>query len=155
MNQLRANPSLLVRVAGVLCALPLAEVVETMRPLPVEPLADAPDFILGMACIRGAAVPVVRLPALFQGDHHGDPLTRFVTLRVGQRCIALAVQSIAGVADLDEQVFGSLPPLLQSARTEFVQAMGTLDAEFLVTLNTARLIPDSVWQTLAPSRDTQ
>ncbi len=155
MDQPGANPALIVRVRGALCALPLAEVVETMRPLPIEPLANTPDFILGMACIRGAAVPVVLLSALFQNDHRHDPSTRFVTLRVGQHCIGLAVQSVVGVADLSQQVFGDLPPLLKTVRTELIQSLSTLDSEFLVMLDTARLVPDSVWQERAQPRTTR
>lgn len=152
MDQSSPNPALLVRVTGALCAFPLAEVVETMRPLPVEALENTPDFILGMACIRGAAVPVVLLSALFHGDRRREPSTRFVTLRVGQRLIALAVESVVGIADLSDHVFDNLPPLLKTVGTEFIQALGTVDAEFLVMLHTARLVPDSVWQALDQSR---
>jgi purine-binding chemotaxis protein CheW len=125
-----------------------------MRPLPVEALANTPNFIQGVARIRGAAVPVVQLTALFQDDDRGDSTTRFVTLRVGERCVALAVQGVIGVADLSDHVFDNLPPLLKTVRTESIEALGTLDAEFLVMLNTARLVPESVWQALAPSRAT-
>jgi purine-binding chemotaxis protein CheW len=152
MDLPRSSPALLVRVPGALCAFPLAEVIETMRPLPVEPLANTPDFIQGMARIRGAAVPVVELTALFQGDHRGEIATRFVTLRVGQRCVALAVQSVIGIADLNDQAFDNLPPLLKTVRTELIRTLGTLDAEFLVVLNTARLVPDSVWRALAQTK---
>ena len=152
MDQPRANPALLVRVPGALCAFPLAEVIETMRPLPIEPLAIQSEFIQGVACIRGAAVPVVQLTALFHGDGRCELPTRFVTLRVGQRCVALAVQSVVGIVDLSDQVFGNLPPLLKTVRTELIQNLGTLDAEFLVMLDTARLVPDSVWDALPQTK---
>lgn len=152
MDRSRANPALLVRVPGALCAFPLADVIETMRPLPIEPLAGRSDFILGVARIRGAAVPVVQLTALFQGDAGDDPSTRFVTLRVGQRCVAFAVQSVVGIADLNDQVSGELPPLLRMVRTELIQTLGTLDAEFLVVLDTARMVPESVWHALSQAK---
>ena len=50
---------LIFRVLDRLCALSLGHVVETMRPLPIEPLAAAPHFVLGLATIRGSQVPVV------------------------------------------------------------------------------------------------
>jgi len=154
MDQARANPVLLARIPGALCALALAQVIETMRPLPIEPLACQSDFMLGVARIRGAAVPVVQLTALFQGDHSCEPPTRFVTLRVGQRCVALAVQSVIGIADLSDQVFGKLPPLLTNAGTELIESLGTLDAEFLVVLDTARLVPESMWEALLQTKAT-
>jgi purine-binding chemotaxis protein CheW len=155
MDEAIPNPALLVRVTGAICAFPLAEVIETMRPLPVEPLENQCDLIQGVARIRGNAVPVVDLTALFHDDPICDLPTRFVTLRVGLRCVALAVQSVIGVVDLSHQIFGDLPPLLKNVRTELIQSLGTLDSEFLVTLDAARLVPDSVWQELAQTRSTQ
>jgi purine-binding chemotaxis protein CheW len=151
MAQPRPNPALLVRISGALCAFPLAEVIEVMRPLPVEPIANTPDLIQGIAHIRGAAVPVIQLTVLFRADQTIQS-TRFVTLRVGQRCIALTVQSVIGVVNLSDFAFDSLPPLLKSARTDFIQTLGTLDAELLVMLDTARLVPDTVWQAITQSR---
>jgi purine-binding chemotaxis protein CheW len=155
MDQPRAIPALLVRVNGTLCAFPLTEVIETMRPLPIEPLANMPSFILGVSCIRGAAVPVVRLSALFQEESCRDRSTRFVTLRAGQRCVALAVESVVGIVNLSDSAFGNLPALLQSGKTEFIRALGTLDREFLVTLNTALMVPESVWLELAQTGSRQ
>jgi purine-binding chemotaxis protein CheW len=155
MEQSRSNPALLVSILRARCAFPLEEVIEIMRPLPVEPLANAPDWIQGVARIRGAAVPVVRLAALFQADSNDILPTRFVTLRLGQRCIALGVQSVIGVIDLSDCGLESLPPLLKSAQTDVIRTLGTLDADFLVMLNTARLVPDSVWQAMAQAKAAQ
>ena len=48
----RASASLICRVGDLLCAVPLALVGETMRPLPVEPLAGVPSYVRGVAIIR-------------------------------------------------------------------------------------------------------
>jgi purine-binding chemotaxis protein CheW len=152
MNPARTNTALLVRIPGGLCALPLGEVIETMRPLPIEPLASQSSFVLGVARIRGAAVPVLQLKELFQGDGSGEAPTRFVTLRVGQRCVALAVQSVIGIAELSEQVFSKLPPLLTNAGSEIIASLGTLDAEFLVVLDMARLVPEATWEALSQTK---
>lgn len=147
MNLQRPNSVLLVRVPGALCGLNIGDVIETMRPLAIEPLANTPDFILGIALIRGAAVPVIELGALFEAHGRGLP-TRFVTVRVGHRCVALAVESVVGVSDLGEHRCEELPPLLQGARTDVIQAIGTLDAELLVLLRASRVIPESVWNSI-------
>ena len=39
----------MARVGGIRCALPLAAVIETMRLLPVERIAGAPAWILGVS----------------------------------------------------------------------------------------------------------
>ncbi|MFL5302954.1 MAG: chemotaxis protein CheW, partial [Anaeromyxobacteraceae bacterium] len=55
---------LLVRAGSRLCALPLACVVETLRPLHTSPLAGTPACVSGVAVVRGAPTPVVDLDAL-------------------------------------------------------------------------------------------
>jgi len=90
---------LLVRAGTLTCALPLSHVVETMRPLPIEPLANAPAFVRGLSIIRGAPVPVVDLGALLNTPSSRPP-PRFVTVRAGERRVALAVDGILGLRDI-------------------------------------------------------
>jgi purine-binding chemotaxis protein CheW len=40
--------SLVCRVATRICALPVGVVIETLRPLPLEPIAGAPAFVTGL-----------------------------------------------------------------------------------------------------------
>jgi purine-binding chemotaxis protein CheW len=86
-------------------------VVEVMRPLPLEPVIGLPTFILGLSVIRGAPVPVVDLAAL-TGDRRGSGTTRFVTLGLGERRVAVAVEEVLGVRALDVETLQELPPLL-------------------------------------------
>ncbi len=132
---------LLCRVGPRLCALPLAAAVETLRLLPIRPLADAPRFVRGLCIIRGAPVPVVDIGPLFGEEE--TRAQRLVTLGVGARLIALMVESVLGVRSLGPESFHELPPLLREASADFVSAIGTLDAELLVFLHTARIVPDA------------
>ena len=47
MSDDASHLALVFRTAGRLCALPLAQVVETMRPQPVQRLDGTPAFVLG------------------------------------------------------------------------------------------------------------
>src|SRR5688572_23698801 len=91
--------SLLCRVRSATCALPLADVLECMRPLPLESLAGAPPFVLGAALIRGLPVAVLDLGALLAGTP--ARAERWVTLRVGERSVALAVDAVVGIQPLE------------------------------------------------------
>jgi purine-binding chemotaxis protein CheW len=137
----------LICVAGELrCALPLAQVIETMRPLPIEPLSSVPGFVRGVSVIRGAPVPVVDLGLLLGGVSHA---TRFITLSLSSdgRVVALAVEGILGVRDVP--ALAELPPLLRDADTAAVAAIGTLDAALLVLLKVARVLSEEVWSALS------
>jgi purine-binding chemotaxis protein CheW len=131
--------ALVCRARARRCALPLEHVVEVMRPLPVQPVASSPDFVLGLAVIRGAPLPVVDLGSLWGGGR-AAPAGRFVTMRAGHGRVALAVESVEGVIDLPEGLRG-LPRLLGDAAGELVRALGVRDAELLLVLEAARLVP--------------
>jgi purine-binding chemotaxis protein CheW len=137
---------LLFRAGAHLCAIPIAEVAEIMRPLPLERLAAQPDFLLGLSVIRGASVPVVDAGALLGGVAAPHPLCRFLRLRIGARSVALAVDAVVGVRSLTARALGALPPLLGEAGRELIAALGAADGEFLLVLQTGRLaasIPDA------------
>lgn len=138
------GPYLICRSNACLCALPLESVAETMRPLPVEPLAATPAFVLGISVIRGAATPVVDVARLL-GSPAPVPPQRLVTLRIGARCVALAVEGVIGVHALPAAALAAVPALLSGAANETVSAISTLDAQLLLVLQSARLVPESVW----------
>lgn len=141
---------LLCRVGPRLCALPLENIVENLRPLPIKPIADAPRFVLGLSMIRGAPVPVVDIGSLFDG--RATRPQRMVTLEVDGRLVALVVESVIGVRSLGRDACNALPPLLREACGEVVSAIGTLDAELLLFLRAARIVPDAVLDRLGAEK---
>jgi len=143
--QVSESGELLIVVAGRLgCALPLHHVGETMRALPIEAISGMPSYLLGLSIIRGVPTPVVELGKLL-GSGGDDKPTRFVTLRLGERKVALAVDAVRGVRRLSAAELAPLPPLLQS---DAVQQIGTLDAQLLVVLAEGWSLPDEVWATV-------
>ncbi len=62
------SPVLVVMVGARACAFPLHHVAETMRPLPIEPVAGTPSFVRGVSVIRGMPTPVVDLKALLESS---------------------------------------------------------------------------------------
>jgi purine-binding chemotaxis protein CheW len=118
-----------------------------MRPLPVEPIPGVPSFVQGISIIRGIPTPVVDLGAVL-----GTPdemAERFVTLRIGDKQVALSVNAVLGVLDLDTILtIRELPPLLQRASKDVVETIGTLDEQVLMVLRAGWELPDEVWHAL-------
>lgn len=112
-----------------------------MRPLPVVPIAGLPEFVSGLAVVRGVPTPVVDATSLLAGER-GQP-TRYVTLTIGDRRIALAVEGVDGLVEIQPDLMATLPPLLQGAGV--ISAVGAIDASLLVILQGAHIIPDDVW----------
>jgi purine-binding chemotaxis protein CheW len=88
-------------------------------------------------------VDVARLldPSVDPRDPVPHGAARFVTVRTSDRTVALAVDAVVGIRGLPAGTLGELPPLLRDAGSDAVAAIGTLDAELLLVLRAARLVP--------------
>jgi purine-binding chemotaxis protein CheW len=135
---------LLLRAAGRTCALPLTNVVEIMRPLQIDQITNPPPFVAGLSAIRGVPTPVVVLARLL-GIEAPLAFTRFISLCIDKRTIALAVDSVDGVYSSQRLAFSELPPLLSDAQPGIVEAIGTRDSRLLMVLNAGRILPADVW----------
>jgi len=131
---------LLCRAGSHQFALPVPQVIETMRMLPIEPLAGAPPMVRGLCIIRGAPTPVVDSALMF--DDQPTQCERLVTVRTGKRTIAFATEAVLGVLAIRADELEQLPPLLSNVQT--IAAMRALDGELVFLLQIARVIPDDV-----------
>lgn len=133
---------LICRTGGIACALPIENVIEIMRLLPIERIAGAPDYILGLSVIRGAPVPVADLGAIIGGGKTRP--TRLIAARAATGKIALAAQAVTGVATISLDACRELPPLLRDAASDTIAAIGAADSGLIMFLQTARLLPDAL-----------
>ncbi len=147
-------PVLVVMVGARACAFPLHHVAETMRPLPIKPVAGTPGFVLGVSVIRGTPTPVVDLKALLENSENSANYGRFVTLKLDDRRVVIGVDSVVGLRNLDSAQLGELPPLLRDVTADLIESFGIRDAQLLVVLRAARIVPEEVWTTLAAAEAT-
>jgi purine-binding chemotaxis protein CheW len=141
------RPAIVMRAQSLTCALPIEYVSETMRPVAVEAIIGAPEFVLGLAVIRGALTPVVSLPALFNSGAD-TTASRFIACKAGERRFALAVSEVLGVWNISRDIVSGLPPLMQHARNEIVEAIGIVDRQLLLLLNAGHVVPNDIWDVL-------
>ena len=140
---------LVCRIAGTPCAIPLAGVDETMRPLRVETLSGGPAFVAGLAIIRRAPVPVVSGHYLIGGPVR--PVGRWVVLKAGAHRVALGVDDLVGITQLHQSDVGAMPPLMRQSSV-VVAEIGARDGELLLVLDAARIIPDDLFELLSARR---
>jgi purine-binding chemotaxis protein CheW len=143
------SPVFVVMVGARACAFPLHHVAETMRPLPIEPVAGTPDFVRGVSVIRGIPTPVVDLKALLEKSEISPSYGRFVTLKLDDRRVVIGVDSVVGLRNLDSSQLGELPPLLRDVTADLIESFGTRDAQLLLVLRAAHILPEEVWTSLA------
>lgn len=138
---------LLCRQAGTCIAIPLAHVVEIMRPLSCEPVPGMPRFLRGLSVVRGSPVPVVDAGMLLGAE--GD-VSRWVSLRAGERTLALGVDEVLGLADLDPESMLARPSLLD-ASADVISSVAARDSQLLVVLRATRILSESDWHALGAS----
>ena len=134
------------------CALALHYVAEVMRPLPIQVIVGTPFFVRGVAVIRGAPTPVVDLKALLENSENNLSFGRFVTLRIDGRQVAIGVDSVVGLRNMDLAHFGELPPLLRDVNLDLIASVGSRDAQLLTVLRAALIVPESVWTSLTAAQ---
>ena len=145
-NDVGRQHQLILRVGTHLCAVALDQVIETMRVLPIKPVAGAPPYVCGLCIIRGEPVPVVDA-ALLVADQ-ASQATRRVTIRTGRRTVALAADAVLGICSVGAGELRELPPLMRDAAAETIAGIGMLDAELLFFLRTARIFPQDLFDRL-------
>ncbi|MGH9017979.1 MAG: chemotaxis protein CheW, partial [Acidimicrobiales bacterium] len=103
-------------------------------------LTDSPEFILGVAIIRGRPVPVIDAHVVLGGDPEASG--RYVTLAIDGRLVALAVDEVLEVQEIDPMELDLLPPLLAGSTDgrDPITLLGELDAHVLAVLSAGRLL---------------
>jgi purine-binding chemotaxis protein CheW len=135
--------SLLVVVGGTLrVGLPIEQVGETMRPLPIQSLGYPLPFVQGLSTIRGLSIPVIDLGLLLSPREQPGNFRRFVTIHVEDRLAALAVEEVEGIVTMNQASFSRLPPLLSEAAGDSVDGLSLADSKLFLALKPSRLVPD-------------
>ncbi|MDX8410247.1 MAG: chemotaxis protein CheW [Mariprofundaceae bacterium] len=92
---------LLLRLADRRFLLPLEQVEEINRPLPLTPLPLGPGHVLGLANLRGKTLcvidPGVRMGLLGSGEQLALSKQRFVTLRHPHMHVAIRVDTVEDI----------------------------------------------------------
>jgi len=133
---------LLARTHAVWCAIALEHVAEVARCRPVTVVANAPDFVLGVVLLRDEMVPVLDLGRLVFGPQsvvQPEHLARWVRLRAGSQCAALAVDEVAGVIELSPNALAPFPALLANAEPDRIRSLGQRGSRVLAVLETVRI----------------
>jgi purine-binding chemotaxis protein CheW len=141
------DSSLVFRAGSLLCALPLEEVIETMRPLATYPMAATPVFVRGICIMRGVPAPVVDVARVLGGGE--AEVVRFVAVRTERGPVAFATGEVIGIRPAVADAGLHQAALLGSAPGGLVAGITRLGTEPLLLLQSMRVVPDEVWEAAA------
>jgi purine-binding chemotaxis protein CheW len=134
--------ALIVRAGGCRWAIPAGDAIEVMRALPIRAVASPFPAMIGLSVVRGRPIPVVDIARLLTDRSDADA-ARFVTVRTGDRVVALLVSQVEGVRTIAARPDDSRRSLAQAAGAGVIASLDTLDREFLGLLSTAMLLPEA------------
>ena len=141
----RAVVMALVFKAGPLyCALPLEEVVETMRPLQTRPLAGTPPYVRGLTILRGAPAPVIDVTLLITGA--AGEIDRYIAVRAGRGPIACATGVVLGVRQIEVEPPEGPAAIFTGVSKALIAGVGSIGTDPLLLLRGIRTVPDDVWE---------
>jgi purine-binding chemotaxis protein CheW len=130
-------------LAGTDYAVPLANVLEMGRPLAVTPTPNVPEWVLGVANLRGDIISVVDLRAFFGLDRSPpDQSQRVLVVRAGTEDLTtgLVVDRVKGMRYILPERVASAAGLSEDRTTAYTRGVTEHEGRLLVLLELDRLL---------------
>jgi purine-binding chemotaxis protein CheW len=107
----------------------------------VTPIPSAPDYLKGVANLRGVIVPIVDMRVKFRlPEVRYDQFTVVVILRFASRVIGLVVDGVSDVIALTANEVKEAPHLGSVVDSSFIAAVATQDDRMVLLLDMEKLL---------------
>ncbi len=141
------NKYVVALIGSRVCAFRIGEVSLAMRTPVTTALPATPPFVLGVAVVRGSLTVILDGHRLL--GENDEPGQRMLVLTSGGRNFGLTVDSISGVAEIEESdPEKELVPLMPHITSEWIERLVKVDASFAAVLAAGRIVPEAVWESL-------
>jgi len=132
---------LLIEFGGQSFLIPVKEVAEVIRPVPLTPVPMAPDHLLGMANVRGQIVCVID-PSLLMNLSSGvaagvGPMTRFLLLRHRRMHVGMWVDAVRALYRVNSR---DIPAGMSDASGGFVRGELSIEGRQLRMLSASAFL---------------
>jgi purine-binding chemotaxis protein CheW len=136
------EPHVVFSLAGGEYAVPLGNVVEVGRPLPVTPVPNVPDWVLGVANVRGDIVSMVHLRSFLGLPRGGEPPGRLVVARAGrgEMTAGLLVDRVRGIRALPPGGARAPEAAPGDRLAPYLRGVAEADGRLLAVLDLDRLL---------------
>jgi purine-binding chemotaxis protein CheW len=128
------------RLADTEFALPASVVVQMEDYAGASAVPGAPAFVAGVVQLRGKVVPVIDLRLRFGLEQAALPGRRVVVGEIGDRRVALLVDSAREVASLRPSKLKTPPKLLEAEGRGFVRSVTQIEGRLVLVLDFAKVI---------------
>jgi purine-binding chemotaxis protein CheW len=130
-------------LAGIDYAVPLAGVVEIGRTSNITLVPNVPEWVLGVANVRGDIVSMVDLATFFgldRCDRTADSRLLVARSLSGEMATGLVVEKVKGIRFVSENHITAPPSTLENRLTPYMRGVAEIDGRLVVLLDLDRLL---------------
>lgn len=122
----------------------IEDVTEIMEQVPVTPLPNVPDFILGLINLRGSIVPVIDLRILFHLNRKDLCLdSRIIIMKSNEIRVGIIADSMWELLRLPPEAFQPPPPDVAKIQAEYFKEVSPLNERMLVVLDIKKILKET------------
>ncbi len=137
------EPHIIFTLAGTDYAVPMANVLEIGRPGSFTPVPNVPDWVLGVANVRGDVISLVdlgRFLGLPRGGRFTDSRLLVVRSRRDEMATGLIVERVKGMRSLATNRLEAISPHVDDRVVPYVRGVSEDGGRLLVSLDLDRLL---------------
>ncbi|MGE5623879.1 MAG: chemotaxis protein CheW [Methanocella sp.] len=132
-------------LAGEDFGVPIAQVREINRLVPITALPKSPPSVLGIINLRGKVIPVISLRDRFGFPKAADDeATRIVVSDVAGQTVGFVVDAVTEVLRLEDAAIEPAPESAASVDSTFIEGIGKVEDRLVIVLDLAKVFDFSV-----------
>ncbi|KML24116.1 chemotaxis protein CheW [Leclercia adecarboxylata] len=107
----------------------------------VTRIANTPEFITGVANLRGVIVPIVDLRVKFKlSSAEFDENTVIIILNLQERVVGIVVDGVSDVLSLNPDQIKPAPDFSVTLSTEYLLGLGAIEERMLILVDIEKLL---------------
>lgn len=121
----------------------LVSSIENM--IQIFPAPNSPDYIKGMVNLRGEVIPLYSLRAKFGIVDNGavsDNDKKIIVVRIGDLSLALEVDAVENIMDVDAAKIFDTPAIIKSEKTKYLSKVANIENKLIMIINPIDLLED-------------
>ena len=121
----------------------LTHVIDIISAQEVTNVPSTPAYVKGIINLRGSIVPVIDVRLKFNiPEREYDDHTCFIVVDIDDMQVALVVDTVDEVVNLDNQVTASLPEFNNVNTKEYLRSISKVDDHLVLNLDCEKFLED-------------
>lgn len=101
---------------------------------------NAPGYIKGIINLRGEVVPVYSLRKKFDMEDNVDGEAKLIITNIDQMQIAIEVDEVSEITDVNEVDVNETPPIVMGKGTEYIDSIAKIEGNMVIMIDTKKLM---------------